>query len=182
MTNHISKFLSLILRHKPETINISLDRYGWANITDIVSGMQATGKKVDYLDIIQIVLDDSKGRYVLKNNDTMIRATQGHSISIDLELEAENPPSTLFHGTSTQFITSIMSTGLNKGQRHHVHLSTNKEIALQVGARRGKPALLEIDAKAMYNDGLDFFQSENGVWLTDFIDKKYITNKENVHV
>lgn len=177
MNNHISKFLSLVLRHKPETIGIKLDSQGWVSVGDVVAGMSRAGKTVDSLDIIEIVLDDEKGRYSLKDNDTMIRANQGHSIKgIDLGLVEKKPPGILFHGTPTKVVSIIRVEGLKPMQRHHVHLSAERKTAQEVGERRGDAFIFEIEADRMYEDGIKFYQSENGVWLTDAVPNQYFRN------
>ena len=176
-SNHISKFLSLILRHKPETIGIKLDKQGWAYVGDIVAGMSKAGKTVDSLDIIEIVIDDEKGRYSLKDNDTMIRANQGHSIKdIDLGLTPLKPsevPGWLYHGTNSRFLEAIQSQGLKPMGRQHVHLSDNPETANNVGDRRKKKDtethIFKISTVEAMNDGVVFYKSENGVYLTDTV-------------
>ena len=171
---NISKFLSLILRHKPEAISIKLDSQGWASVSDIVIGMTNTGKNVDTKDIISIVLNDEKGRYSLKDNNTMIRANQGHSIKVDLDLKEKQPTKDLFHGTATQFVSIILKEGLKPMQRHHVHLSDNVDTAMQVGSRRGNPHIFTVNTSAMIVDGFKFYQSVNGVWLVDNVPTKYL--------
>jgi len=172
--NHISKFLSLVLRHKPETIGIKLDPQGWVSVADVVGGMIKAGKTVNSLDIIEIVLDDEKGRYSLKDNDTMIRANQGHSIKVDLGLVAQQPPKDLFHGTTERFVDTILKEGLKPMQRHHVHLSADVETAEQVGSRRGKVHIFTIKTAQMIADGFKFYKSENGVWLVDKVPPEYL--------
>jgi putative RNA 2'-phosphotransferase len=173
---HLNKFLSLILRHKPGVIGVELDAQGWVSVDDVVSGMKKAGKNVEISDILSIVASDGKTRYSLKNNNTMIRANQGHSIPVDLELVAVTPPDALYHGTTIKFIDIIKSEGLKRMQRHHVHLSGDIKTALAVGSRRGEPVLIYINSRAMKNDGIEFYKSENGVWLTDFVDPKYFSD------
>jgi len=170
---HISKLLSMILRHKPEVIDIKLDAQGWAPVVSIVNGMKKIGKKVEISNILEIVRADAKGRYALKDNNTMIRANQGHSIKVDLGLVETTPPDVLYHGTIKKFFDIIKHEGLKPMKRHHVHLSGDEKTALAVGSRRGEPFLIYIDTKAMKNDNIKFYRSENGVWLTDFVDPKY---------
>lgn len=172
MSNHISKFLSLVLRHKPETIGITLDSQGWANVNELLAGMQKQGKKVTVKDLEQIVSEDSKGRYSLK--DGKIRANQGHSIKVDLELVAKQPPKDLFHGTPEKFVDVILKEGLKPMNRHHVHLSADVDTAQTVGARRGKPHIFTIKTAQMLADGFEFYQSENGVWLVDNVPPQYL--------
>ena len=169
---HISKFLSLILRHKPETIGIELDAQGWADVDELINGMSKQGKRVTLADIEQIVDEDSKGRYSLENG--MIRANQGHSIKVDLGLTPKQPPKTLFHGTPEKFVEIIKQEGLKPMHRHHVHLSADVETAETVGARRGKPHIFTIKTAQMIADGFEFYQSENGVWLVDKVPPEYL--------
>lgn len=171
---HISKFLSLILRHKPEAINVTLDAQGWVSVDAVLDGMKKAGKKVEISDIMEIVAKDEKGRYSLKGN--MIRANQGHSVKVDLGLEEVVPPAVLYHGTIKKFLDVVETEGLKPMKRHHVHLSGDIETATSVGSRRGKPFLIYIDSQAMKNDNIKFYKSENGVWLTDFVDPKYFLN------
>ncbi len=170
---HLSKFLSLILRHKPELVGITLDNNGWANVNKLLVGMHQSGKRITLNDLEFIVSDDNKGRYSFNTDKTMIRANQGHSIKVDLGLIEKIPPSVLFHGTPEMFVTIIKQEGLKPMQRHHVHLSDNISTAEQVGSRRGKPYIFEIDTTSMIKDGVKFYQSENGVWLVDYVDPKY---------
>jgi len=172
--NHISKFLSLILRHKPETIGVTLDKNGWTSVLSIVSGMTKSGKQVTADDIIQIVQEDTKDRYSLKENDSMIRANQGHSIStIDLELKPlslKEIPNWLYHGTDSRFVEPIEKEGLKPMGRQYVHLSDNPETANNVGARRKKKDtethIFKISTVEAVNAGVVFYKSENGVYLT----------------
>jgi len=172
---NIGKFLALILRHKPEVVNISLDSNGWANVNELVEKINLHYNKdvVDLPMIQEIVANDDKNRYELRNG--RIRARQGHSLSVDLSLEAKRPPNRLYHGTVRKFIDSIFDKGLIKGSRQYVHLSKDVETAIIVGGRRGEPIILSIDAGRMYGDGFEFFISTNGVWLTDHVPSEYIS-------
>lgn len=170
----ISKFLSLVLRHKPETIGITLDENGWTSVTMLIEKFAVAGTSID-LDILKYVVDtNTKKRFAFNDTFDMIRASQGHSVTIDLGYEPQVPPQILYHGTAAQHIDSILSTGLNKGNRHQVHMSADSNTAISVGQRHGKPVVLEIMAEKMYNDGYAFFVSENKVWLTDNVPVKYI--------
>ena len=164
-----SKFLSLVLRHQPEKIGITLDPHGWAKVREILPGMNLTMEDLTY-----IVETDEKQRYSFNKDRTLIRANQGHSISIDLELEAREPPEYLYHGTVGQFLGSIQKEGLQKQKRQYVHLSPDVETAVKVGRRRGKPVVLQVASGRMHQDGYTFYLSDNGVWLTDAVPVQYI--------
>ena len=170
----LSVFISLILRHKPETINIRLDKYGYANVLELIEGINKSGRKIDFNILEDIVNSDKKGRYSFNSDKTKIRANQGHSIKVDVELKECKPPSFLYHGTATRFIESINKNGLCKMSRLYVHLSDNIDTALQVGKRHGEPIVLNIDSKSMYERGYKFYLSENGVWLTDSVPSEFI--------
>jgi len=169
----LSKFLSLILRHKPETVGIKLDEHGWANVDELIKKMSK--EKYITKDILEYIVEhDSKQRYSFNEDKTLIRANQGHSINVDVELEEKEPPEILYHGTAESFVESIMNEGLKKGKRLYVHLSKDIVTARKVGIRHGVPVIFEVKAKEMFNDGYKFFISANGVWLTDHVPKKYL--------
>lgn len=174
-TKRISKFLSLILRHQPETIGLKLDENGWADVEElrVKSAQKRVHFSVEELD--EVVETNNKKRFAFNDDKTKIRASQGHSIDINLALEAIQPPEFLYHGTAEANISSILEKGIEKRTRQHVHLSADKETATKVGMRHGKPTILTIRTGKMHEDGLSFFQSANGVWLTEFIDPKYIS-------
>lgn len=164
------KYLSYILRHGKEEFESGLiDGNGWMSIDDLVSKKGFTKELID-----EIVKTNSKSRYEYNEDGTKIRARQGHSIPVDVELREVRPPDRLFHGTADRFIDSILKEGLKPQSRLYVHLSYDKETALNVGKRHGNPVMLAVDAKRMYDDGIKFYVSNNGVWLTKFVDKKYI--------
>ena len=170
--NHdkISKYLSYILRHKPESINLILDNYGWANIDELIdktNEFSLTRKMID-----EVVTSNDKQRFTIKKDH--IRANQGHSIAVDLELKVKKPNDVLYHGTATRFLDSILKLGILPQNREHVHLSHDKEIATTVAKRHGKPIILVIDALKMHQDNYKFFLSSNNVWLTDYIPLKYL--------
>ena len=169
----ISRFISLILRHKPETIEITLDEHGWANVEELIAGVN---KKypIDMQILEKIVNDDDKNRYSFNGDKTMIRANQGHSIPVDVELKKLNPPDILYHGTGEKYVESIERQGLIRKNRLYVHLSNDIEIAKKVGKRHGKPVIYEIDCKKMIEDGIEFFKSENNVWLVESVPVKYL--------
>lgn len=168
-----SRFISLILRHKPETIEITLDEHGWANVEELIVGVN---KKypIDMQILEKIVNDDDKNRYSFNGDKTMIRANQGHSIPVDVELKKLNPPDILYHGTGEKYVESIERQGLIRKNRLYVHLSNDIEIAKKVGKRHGKPVIYEIDCKKMIEDGIEFFKSENNVWLVESVPVKYL--------
>ncbi|AZA81340.1 RNA 2'-phosphotransferase [Chryseobacterium lactis] len=171
----ISKFLSLILRHQPESIGLKLDESGWANVEELKT--KSAQKRIYFTteELDEVVETNNKKRFAFNEDKTMIRASQGHSIDIDLAIEAQQPPEFLYHGTAESNISSILDQGIQKRNRQHVHLSADKETATKVGMRHGKPVILTIRTGKMYEDGLSFYLSANEVWLTDFVDAKYIS-------
>ena len=172
-----SKFMSLILRHKPEAIGISLDEHGWANVDELIAGI---AKTQDFnMDILEeIVRDDEKQRYSFNEDKTLIRANQGHSISVDVELDVVEPPAELWHGTGEKYVASIDEQGLIPKSRLYVHLSKDKYTAVKVGKRHGNPVLYIVKAGEMYRDGYQFYLSKNGVWLTKQVPVKYLEKNE----
>lgn len=170
----LSKFLSLILRHNPGVIGLELDQNGWANVEELIQKCSTKGKNLDLNILKQIVRNDNKQRYSFNGNFSKIRANQGHSINIDLELQAQEPPEFLFHGTADRNIESIMANGLKKRNRNHVHLSLDVETAKKVGMRHGKVVVLQIKTGEMHRKGHKFYLSENKVWLTDFVEPEFI--------
>lgn len=170
----LSKFLSLVLRHKPEAINIKLDENGWCSVEELLEKCNQNGKSITRDILREIVAEDEKGRYSFNEDGEKIRANQGHSIKVNLELKEKTPPKYLYHGTVERFLKDIMSQGLKKMKRQHVHLSGDLETAHKVGNRRGKAIILRIDAERMNKAGHKFFISENGVWLIDNVPAGYI--------
>jgi putative RNA 2'-phosphotransferase len=165
-----SKFLSLVLRHKPETIGINLDENGWVDVNVLLSAMNG---RISENELNEIVSTCEKQRYAFSEDGKRIRANQGHSVKVDLALKEEIPPQCLYHGTGECYIGVIRKEGIKKMNRHHVHLSDNKDTARKVGSRHGVPVIITVLARNMYNDGIKFYKSENGVWLTDYINPKY---------
>ena len=161
-----SKKLSYLLRHDK---NYAFDEHGWREVSDLVANHGFTVEELR-----EIVATNNKQRYEFSGDMTRIRARQGHSIQVDVELEEAIPPDVLYHGTAREFVDSIMKQGVLKGKRLYVHLSTTIDMATKVGERHGEPVVLTIDAKRMSEDGIRFFLSRNGVWLTEFVDAKYI--------
>lgn len=168
--SQISKYLSYILRHKPESIGLMLDINGWANIDELISKTKEFVLTKEMLQ--EIVKTSDKQRFIIK--DDKIRANQGHSIDIDLNVLPTNPPSVLYHGTVIKNVDVIMQEGIKSMSRHYVHLSADKQTAINVGKRHGKPIVMQINSQAMSEDGYKFYLSENNVWLTDYIPPKYI--------
>lgn len=169
-----SKFLSLVLRHEPQRIGITLDESGWVPVIDLMAGCEAHGVPITYTDLAEIVATSDKNRFAFSEDGQRIRANQGHSVEVDLQLPTATPPATLYHGTVDKFLESIRRDGLRKGERHHVHLSADEATANKVGERRGKPVILRIDASRMHADGHLFYLSANGVWLTDHVPPQYL--------
>ncbi len=173
-----SRFISLILRHKPEVIGITLDEHGWADVDDMIAGINQSGKyKIDRDMLDEIVRTDEKQRYSYNENHTLIRANQGHSIPVDVELEKVEPPEFLYHGTGEKFTASIDKQGLIPKSRLYVHLSPDEETAVKVGRRHGKPVIYLVRAGNMKRDGYAFYRSVNGVWLTKEVPVKYLRKK-----
>ncbi len=170
----ISKFIALILRHKPEAIGITLDEHGWASVEELIEGISKT-EPIDLVLLEKIVAEDEKQRYSFNEDHTLIRANQGHSISVDVELEKKTPPDVLWHGTGEKFVAAIDEQGLIPKSRLYVHLSSDVETATKVGSRHGKPVIYKVDTKRMTEDGIAFFQSVNGVWLTKHVPVQYLT-------
>jgi len=168
-----SKFIALILRHKPQAIGISLDEHGWASVDELIAGINKT-QSFDMQTLEEIVATDNKQRYSFNDDKTLIRANQGHSVPVDVELQEAAPPSVLYHGTGEKFVGSIDKQGLIPKSRLYVHLSKDVETAAAVGARHGKPVVYKIDTQAMHLDGYKFYISANSVWLTKSVPKKYL--------
>jgi putative RNA 2'-phosphotransferase len=172
----ISKFLSFVLRHKPEAIDLALDEQGWAYIEELINKAKQSGE-VSTLNrrLIQEAVDtNDKQRFVISEDGQKIRAAQGHSIDVDLRLTPVQPPEFLYHGTATRFLDSILKEGLKPQQRQYVHLSKDIETATAVGRRYGKPTILKVKALLMNSQGFHFYRSENGVWLTNSVPTKYL--------
>lgn len=172
----LSKFISMILRHKPEVIGITLDEHGWADVNELIKGINETGEEVEFSKAIleKIVKTDKKQRYSFSQDKTLIRANQGHSIPVDVELEKKEPPKVLYHGTGVKSVKAIQEQGLLPMERLYVHLSIDVKTATNVGKRHGTPVIFQVNAEQMQKDGYDFFQSVNGVWLTKEVPAKYL--------
>ena len=174
MSTKISKFLSLVLRHEPARIGIALDSAGWTDVDALLAAMAAHGTAITRDELVQIVATSDKQRFALSPDGARIRANQGHSVEVELELAPAVPPALLYHGTVDRFLASIKDKGLLKGERHHVHLSADIATADKVGGRRGKPVVLTVRAADMVGAGYPFFVSQNGVWLTDHVPPTFI--------
>jgi putative RNA 2'-phosphotransferase len=170
----VSKYLSFVLRHKPESIALELDTHGWAKIDELIEKIHEMELTKELIE--EVVAKNDKQRFIIEGDK--IRANQGHSIEIDLELEAVEPPDVLYHGTATRFLESIMQNGLTKQERQYVHLSKNIETAIAVGKRHGKVVILELDSKRMFEEGYLFYLSKNGVWLTDSVPTVYLKEQK----
>ena len=173
LTN-LSRYMSLILRHKPEVIGITLDEHGWASVNDLICGIEKNnpGFNMDILE--QIVRTDSKQRYSFNDDKSLIRANQGHSVNVDVELKEKEPPEYLYHGTGEKYVKSINQDGLIHKSRLYVHLSKDIKTAENVGKRHGKEVVYRINSGQMYRDGYKFYLSENGIWLTKEVPIKYL--------
>lgn len=173
---NLSKLLSYALRHQPDALGLQLDPAGWATVDTLLQGIQNKGYDFGLDELIELVEDNDKQRFSFNADQSMIRANQGHSIKLDLQLEAIEPPEYLYHGTATRFLKSIEQQGLQKRNRHHVHLSADKSTAKEVGTRHGIPVVLVIASGKMYREGYPFYCSENHVWLTEHIPSRYISS------
>lgn len=173
LTN-LSRYMSLILRHKPEVIGITLDEHGWASVNDLICGIEKNnpGFNMDILE--QIVRTDSKQRYSFNDDKSLIRANQGHSVNVDVELKEKEPPEYLYHGTGEKYVKSINQDGLIPKSRLYVHLSKDIKTAENVGKRHGKEIIYRINSGRMYRNGYKFYLSENGIWLTKEAPVKYL--------
>ncbi|POA47781.1 RNA 2'-phosphotransferase [Pseudomonas sp. MPR-ANC1] len=176
LLDETSKFLSYVLRHEPQAIGLTLDSEGWANIEALISGAARDGRTLERALIETVVASNDKKRFSISEDGQQIRAVQGHSTkSVKLQLEAKQPPETLYHGTATRFMNSINKQGLIPGSRHHVHLSADTTTASAVGQRYGTVVILKVAARQMQEQGFKFYQAENGVWLTEQVPVRFIT-------
>ena len=169
-----SKRLSLVLRHRPDSVGISLDPNGWVDVGVLLAALARHGRALTREDLQRVVRSNDKQRIELDVEADRIRARQGHSVEVDLDLAPVAPPAVLFHGTPQRNLESIRSHGLDRRRRHHVHLSPDAETARRVGARRGDPVVLTVDAAAMAREGHLFWLTGNGVWLTDAVPSRFL--------
>lgn len=170
----VSKFLSLVLRHQPARIGIELDRAGWVAVSDLLEACRAYDFPVTLEELGAVVRENDKQRFAFNEDGTLIRASQGHSVQIELGYAPLAPPPVLYHGTASRLLASIRESGLLKGSRHHVHLSADAATAAKVGTRRGKPHVIAVESGRMHADGYKFYRSDNGVWLTEHVPAKYL--------
>lgn len=169
-----SKFLSLVLRHNPETIGLQLDEQGWADVDELLRLMAAHAQQLSRDELNELVRTNAKQRFAFSSDCSKIRASQGHSIDIELGLSPTQPPEYLYHGTVAAALPAIREQGLQKMSRQHIHLSKDIGTAEIVARRRGKPIILTVKSGDMHRDGAHFFLSANGVWLTDEVAPRYI--------
>jgi putative RNA 2'-phosphotransferase len=170
----ISKLLSLVLRHSPETIGIRPDAQGWTDVDTLIAQVNAHGTLLDKATLVHLVETNPKKRFAFNETFDRIRASQGHSVDVALGYENRQPPAVLYHGTGEGAVNAILETGIQKQGRQQVHLSADQDTAVRVGQRHGKPFVFRVLADQMYADGLSFFLSDNGVWLTDQVPVKYL--------
>jgi putative RNA 2'-phosphotransferase len=170
----VSKYLSKHLRHDPERLDLQLAVGGWVAIDDLLAATARDRFPISRAELDEVVARSDKQRFAIDETGTRIRANQGHSVEVDLELQPVQPPPQLYHGTGRGSLAAILQTGLKKMARHHVHLSLDVATATKVGARHGSPVVFAVDAAAMQRDGFTFFCSANGVWLVDHVPAKYL--------
>jgi putative RNA 2'-phosphotransferase len=170
----VSKFLSKHLRHAPEELGLTLDVGGWVPVEDLLDGCARHGFRITRAELLEVVEKNDKQRFSFDESGERIRANQGHSTPVDLQLEPMTPPDVLYHGTATATLATVLKDGLKRMSRHHVHLSTTGPTAIKVGSRHGKPVVLVVDAAAMHKAGIPFFCSDNGVWLVDQVPPEYL--------
>lgn len=168
-----SKRMAYVLRHRPDSVGLTLTADGWVGVDDLLRALARNGTRITRDELETVVATNDKRRFVIDGD--RIRANQGHSVDVDLGLTPISPPRTLFHGTARHNLDSIFLDGLIKGRRHHVHLSADIETAVKVGVRHGKPVVLAVDTAAMIAENLLFYRSENGVWLTDHVPPRHLT-------
>lgn len=170
----ISKQLSYVLRHRPDSVGIELEPGGWVAVDVLMDALARNGRPCSREVVEQVVAENDKQRFEFSEDGNHIRARQGHSVEIELGYASATPPDVLYHGTATRNVESILELGLVKGRRHHVHMSTNRETMLAVGRRHGTPVMVTIDARQMHEDGHEFFVTGNDVWLTDHVPPNYL--------
>lgn len=175
---NLGRFLSLVLRHDPAAAHIELDAYGWADVKALLCGARRAGKRIDKADLERIVKENNKQRYSFNEDHSKIRANQGHSILVDVELQPAIPPERLYHGTAQRFLSRMRVEGIMKQSRQYVHLSVDLNTARNVGKRHGNPVVLPINTEAMVRDGCQFYLSHNGVWLCEHVSWNYVLEDE----
>ena len=170
----ISKYLSKHLRHDPERLGLTLEAGGWVGVDDLLAACARKQMTITRDELDTVVAQNNKQRFSFDETGARIRANQGHSVDVDLQLEPVTPPDVLYHGTGHQSVDAILAEGLRKQNRHHVHLSADTETARAVGARHGRPNILVVDARAMHDAGHIFYRSDNGVWLADAVPPEFL--------
>jgi putative RNA 2'-phosphotransferase len=170
----ISKSLSYVLRHRPDSVGVKLEEGGWITVAALLHAFQQAGKRLSAEILHEVVAQNDKQRFEFSEDGLRIRARQGHSVEVELGYEPATPPSVLYHGTATHNLDSILQQGLLKGRRNYVHLSTNKQTMIQVAMGHGKPVVLAVQADQMHAAGHEFFITGNNVWLTEHVPPKYI--------
>lgn len=170
----ISKYLSYHLRHRPDELELTLEQGGWVQVDQLLAACSQHDFSLSYGELQEVVQKNDKQRFSFDETGQRIRANQGHSTTVDLQLDSVSPPEILYHGTSAKAVASILKMGLSKMARHHVHLTPNLKLAKEVGQRYGKPIVFQIDARAMEEVGYNFYCSENGVWLVDHVPPQYL--------
>ena len=170
-----SKWISKHLRHSPEKVGLTLETGGWVRVADLLEAARNHRMSLSRAQLEEVVKSNDKQRFSFDRTGTKIRANQGHSVEVDLQLQPQTPPDTLLHGTATKNRESILEQGLHPGRRHHVHLSRDMETAIRVGERHGKPLVFRVDALKMHADGFQFFCSENNVWLVEAVPPQYLS-------
>ena len=171
----VSKFLSKHLRHDPAGLGLTLEAGGWVRVEDLLAGCARANFRLSWAELKEVVEKNDKQRFSLDESGEKIRANQGHSTPVDLQLSPQTPPDVLFHGTAAHVVDEILKAGVKRMSRQHVHLSATVETARAVGKRHGKPVILRVDAAAMSRDGLRFYRSDNGVWLVDEVPARYLS-------
>ncbi len=174
----LSKSMSKALRHRPDRLGLELDSGGWVDVSALVAALSTEGRPVSRAMVDEVVRRNDKKRFSYDATGTRIRANQGHSVAVDLGLAPTEPPAVLYHGTVARSLPAIRGEGLRPMQRHHVHLSADEETGNRVGARRGAPVVLVVDAASMAADGHLFWRSDNGVWLAESVPPRYLIELE----
>ena len=170
----VSKWLALHLRHRPKRIGLTLDGAGWADVDQLLARAESARFALTRAELLEVVATNDKRRYELDVAGRRIRAVQGHTVAVDLDLVPVAPPDVLYHGTTDRFVVPILAEGLRPMGRHHVHLSSDVDTARAVGRRRGRPVVLEVAAARMAGEGRVFFRSANGVWLCDEVPARFV--------
>lgn len=170
----VSKYLAKHLRHRPERLGLQLEDGGWVHVDALLAACRRAGFELSPDELSEVVERNDKRRFSFDASGTRIRANQGHSVTIDLQLQPVEPPDLLFHGTGQTTVEAILTQGLQPMGRHHVHLSSDVGTAVKVGARHGRPAVLQVDAGRMSADGATFLRADNGVWLTEYVPRDYL--------